>query len=428
MEEISLREVIQIIFRGKWIIAIFTTICVLVSGITSFFFFTPVYEAQTMLMISPISNTQSENKENNSFFNLVGDLSKYPQMTVETYKEQIKTPEMIDHIRNEMGWTDQTLATVSNKITVSSIKNTNLITIKIKDKNPQSAAKAANLLSGRFTLFVSETNKKQAENAAEFIKKQQEEERINQEKVLQELRNFIAQPRGPEELRLELEAKLQQLTDFKTQVVQVKIDEEATRYSLENGESILKSTPTTLKTNKSLINDELLSGVVKDKIGGTTSDIASIKLNDEQVNEIYVEVSKKVNELKIQLASLTAQRQNIESQISIRQKEIDVLQAELAEKQQKYDMLNHEVELSKQTYDAYQQKYKEAMIKSSAEVGKSSITIISKAIEPKKPIAPNKALNITIAMVLGLMLGTFTVTIMEYCKKNDIFYKNNANL
>jgi len=72
------------------------------------------------------------------------------------------------------------------------------------------------------------------------------------------------------------------------------------------------------------------------------------------------------------------------------------------------------VELVRQTHNAYQQKYKEAMIKKSADVGETSIIVLSKAIPPVKPVAPNKAMNLAIATVLGLMVGAFVAFFKEY--------------
>jgi len=420
LEEISLRELIEIIIKGKWIIAVFTAVCMIITAIASFFFIKPVYEAETMLMISPITSTSSEDKEDNRFFGLVGALSQYPQMTVDTYREQVKAPVILDYIRKEMNYEDKSLQEIADKITVNAIKNTNLITIAVKDNDPAVAAKIANLVSDRFTAFVSETNKKQAENSAEFIKSQQEKEKENLDRAMKELTDFLSKPRGPEELKLEVESKLQQLTDFKTQLVQIKIDEQATAASLEHGKKILQNTPKTLITNKTILSDDFLRDVIKEKTGLSTAEIAGIKLSEEEVSDIYIEAAKKVNELEVRLSELTAERQNMEREIASRQKEIEQLQVELAEKQQQYDILNHEVELIKQTYDAYQQKYKEAAIKQSAEVGKSSIVVVSQAIPPKKPVAPRKALNIAVAMVLGIMISVFGVFVKEYWKNNGV--------
>lgn len=421
MDEISLRELIEIILKEKWIIAVFTGICILASGVVSFFVLEPVYEAQAILMITPITNSASRNTEGNAFFELVESLSQYPQMTIETYKEQVKTPVLLDYLRSEMGMSGTPLSTIAEKINVDVIKNTNLITITVKDEDPETAARMANLLSERFTNFVSETGQKQAENSAEFIKKQQEIEKANLDKALEELKNFLSQPRGPKELELELNSKLAQLTDFKTMAVQTRIDENAVKASLEHGRKILENTPVMLITSKTLVSDEFLAGIVKEKTGLETLDIAGLKLTEEQVSDIYLEAAKKVNKLEMELSKLSAQRQNIEKEIAARQKEIESLQAELAEKQQRYEMLSHNVELIRQTYDAYQQKYKESMIKQAAEVGKSSILVVSQAIPPIRPVEPNKTRNVAFAAILGFVLSVFAVFMKAYWKKTSNF-------
>jgi succinoglycan biosynthesis transport protein ExoP len=414
MEEISLRELIEIILKGKWIIALVTAVFMLVSGVVSFFLLDPTYEAQTMLMISPVSDAASKDSDGNRFFDLVGSLSQYPQMTVDTYREQVKAPVILDYIRTEMELEGKPLSAIANKISVNALDKTNLITISVKDTDPEAAAKMANLVSGKFTEFVSETSKKQAENSAEFIKNQMEQERENLDAIMEELKVFLSQPRGPEELEREVNSKLQQLTDFKTKVTQLKIDENTIRASLEQGKKILAATPEKVITSKTIISDDFLSDIVKDGTGLSTSDIAGIKLSDEQINAIYVQAASKVNQLEIDLSEVSTRRTNIESEIAARQKEIEALQAELAEKQQKYDILKHDVELIKQTYDAYQQNYKEAMIKQSAEIGKSSVITVSKAIPPTNPVAPRKMLNVAIAAVLGMMMSVFIVFMKEY--------------
>lgn len=413
-----MRELIEVILKGKWIIALVTAVCMIATGIVSFFFIEPTYEAQTMLMISPVTHGTSKDSEGNRFFDLVGSLSQYPQMTIDTYREQVKAPVILNYIRTEMGLESASLSEIANKITVKALDKTNLITISVTDTDPETAARMANLVGEKFTEFVSDTNKRQAVTSAEFIKEQMEVEKENLNKAMEKLKDFLSQPKGPEELQRELDSKLQQLTDFKTQLTQLKIDEEAVRSSLNSGKAILDSTPKTVITSKAIVSDEFLADIVKERTSLSMADIAGLKLSSEEINEIYVAAAQKVNELDMQLAELSAQRRNMEDEIASRQGEIERLQAELAEKQQTYDILNHEVELVKQTYDAYQQNYKEAMIKQSAEIGKSSIITVSDAIPPNNPIAPRKMLNIAIAAVLGLMLSIFIVFIKEYWKNS----------
>ncbi|MCH1960641.1 YveK family protein [Romboutsia hominis] len=44
----------------------------------------------------------------------------------------------------------------------------------------------------------------------------------------------------------------------------------------------------------------------------------------------------------------------------------------------------------------------------------NSVEVIDKAIIPENPIKPNKAMNVAIAAVLGLMIGLFVVFLKEY--------------
>lgn len=417
MEELSLIEIIQMILKGKWIIAIVTFAFMITSVITSVFILDPIYQSQAMLMISPIVNVTTKESDN-TFSELVSSLSQYPQMTIDTYREQVKAPVILQYLRNELGLKDVPLSNIAGKISVNAIEKTNLITISVKDKDPEQAAKITNLVSKKFTEFVSETNKKQAESSAKFIKEQMEKEKENMEESSEKLKEFLAKPRGPAELNLELESKLEQITEFKTNITQFKIDESMTRTSLMRGQSLLKNTPKTLITSKTLISDDLLSGILKDEMKLGTKDMAQLKLNEEEINDIYISLTNKVNELEIQFSSITSKIENLEKKILERQNEIEVLQSELATKQQEYDLLQHEMDLNKQTYDAYQQKYKEAMIKQSAEIGESSIVIVSDAIPPLNPVEPRKAVIVIISSFIGFLISCVFVFLKEYWLKS----------
>jgi uncharacterized protein involved in exopolysaccharide biosynthesis len=419
MEEISIIEIFKIILKGKWIISIFTIACIIVSSIVAIFIIDPMYESQTMLMISPITNVVAKEDDNN-FTDLVSSLSQYPQMTIDTYREQVKAPVILQYLRQELGLNTVSLGVIANKITVKAINKTNLITISVKDKNPEQAAKIANLVSKKFTEFVTSTNKKQAESSAVFIKEQMEIEKKNMEEVSKKLSEYLTKPRGPKELNLELEAKLAKITEFKSNTAQVRVDEASTKASLFHGQSLLRNTPKTLVISKALVDNDLLYDIIKDKTGVSTLDAAKLKLSDEQINEVYVELAAQVNELELRVSLLTAQGQNLEKQITTLQKEIETLQSELAVKQQEYDLLEHELELNKQTYDAYQAKYKEAMIKQSAEIGESSIVIVSEAIAPRYPVEPNKVLIILMSAMVGFVFSFAFVLVKEYWKKSYI--------
>ena len=90
MEEISLRELIEILLKQKKIIAIITIVAILASGTISFFVLDPVFQAKTILMASGMNTKSANGPETKGIDDLLDNISKYPQMTIEAYKEQIK--------------------------------------------------------------------------------------------------------------------------------------------------------------------------------------------------------------------------------------------------------------------------------------------------------------------------------------------------
>jgi len=416
LEEISLRQIIEIILRGKKIVLVITAICIVVSIVVNFFIMSPIYEAQVMLRISQSSNNivQKATQDGATLAGLLGAMSQNDVISIETYREQIKAPVILQYIREEMDMQGVPLQKISDKIAVDDIKNTNLITIKVTDENPDIAAKIANMVSTRFTRFITETNQKQAESSGEVLKAQMEKEKVNLDEVSKNLEDFLSKPRGPSELQMELDSKLEQLTQFKTKLTQIKIDESSTSASLDQGKQLLASTPRTLVTNVNLLDNDLLADAIRDKTGLKTNEISDIYLTNEQINEVYVELSNSVNELNLKLSNLRAEIVNTERAIAECQKEIETIQTEHAKKQREYDILKQEQDIVKQTYEAYQQKYKESVIKKSVDTGSESIVIVSEALPPVKPFAPRKVFNTAVFMFVGILLGMFIAVAKEF--------------
>ncbi len=373
-----------------------------------------MYEAETMLMVSSVDAVQTNSTNKGSIDGLVDALSQYPRITVDTYKEQVKAYDVLSYVREEAGLQYMNLSSLANKINVQAIDKTNLIKISVKDNNPEQAARLANMVSNRFTGFVSETNSRQAEASAEFIKNELENERVNLEAAHNSLKDFLSQPRGPQELKLELDSKLSQLTGYKTKVSNLEINDSIYTDKLAKANELLSVTPEFIEVDKTLSSDQLMLGVYSDSAGVSSSSAASLILKDKLPNIVYTDLVGIINNLEL---SITQTRSEIEITldiIEIRQKEIEAIQSELAVKQQTYDELTHQYSLSKQTYDAFQQQYKEATIRHAAEIGKQSVIVISQAVAPESPVSPNKKLNLAIGLMLGLMLGAFTAFLKEY--------------
>jgi len=77
-----------------------------------------------------------------------------------------------------------------------------------------------------------------------------------------------------------------------------------------------------------------------------------------------------------------------------------------------YNILKHQVETDKQLYDGLLQRMKEAGV--SAGLQSNNIHVIDPAHVPGAPYSPNKSRNLSLALVIGLMLGTGLAFFIEH--------------
>ena len=422
MEEITLRECIQVLINQKRIIAFITIIAVLISGIFSFFVISPVYEGKVILMASGI-NKQQTAMQAEGVEGFLDTLSQYQysQVSVETYKEQINNPQILEQTIADLGLNKKNITrrNLKDMITLGTIKDTNLITITVQYSDKKLAADIANTIARKFTDFVSAKAKEQATKSSVYIKQQMDVEKENLDHALLEYKTYLSQPRGLSELQKELDSKLELITQYKTDLMDSNIEEQKIRASLAAAENQLKSMPQKITVKRSLADEPYISQAVGDDTGKSVKDSFGMVVEAEVLNDSYINVKNTVNNMNIELAKIIAQKNNLQKEISVLQKELEILQADLAERQHEDIIIQEKVKFSQETYNAFLEKYEETRIASSSAIGDSTIIMVSQAVEPLQPVAPNKKLNIAIAGVLGIMLGAFIAFFREYWRASD---------
>ena len=192
MEEISLRELIEILIKRKNIIIGLTIIAITISIVVSFFILTPSYEAITVLNVQNISyNTHSGNVSGtNIFLNnenidwhdlsqldpgitqdsraLISSLIQYPNMSEEVYKNKLLGPELLNKVKDSIPeLAELSVEKIKSKISIDT--NNGLFTIKIKDKDPRLAAEIGNKLSEVFISYVDKYNSNYVEKLNKYI-------------------------------------------------------------------------------------------------------------------------------------------------------------------------------------------------------------------------------------------------------------------
>ena len=134
-ETIDLREYFSIIKKRFWIIAIITVVAMVVSGVISFFMLSPVYEAKSTLIVNTEKNEETQM--------ITGDQFTVTQKLAVTYGEIIKSRAVLESVISNLKL-DSEYEDLVEKITVSPVKDTQIISISVQDTNPKKARDIAN--------------------------------------------------------------------------------------------------------------------------------------------------------------------------------------------------------------------------------------------------------------------------------------------
>ncbi|MDQ8738341.1 Wzz/FepE/Etk N-terminal domain-containing protein [Paenibacillus sp. LHD-38] len=142
-KELDLRQYMAIIKKRLALIILFVFICTAAAAAISIFLKNPVYEASTKIIVnqtqSQLATGQLDLNQINSNITMIG-----------TYKEIIKTPAILDKVAEQYPELGLTAIELANKIQVSSVNNTQVMTLVVQDVDYKQAAQVVNAVSRVF--------------------------------------------------------------------------------------------------------------------------------------------------------------------------------------------------------------------------------------------------------------------------------------
>ncbi|WP_346916283.1 Wzz/FepE/Etk N-terminal domain-containing protein [Clostridium sp.] len=142
MEEqvISLGEILEVLKKRWKMILIITLIATLVSGLVSFFLISPKYEASTKLFIGKEAGAEKGYDQS--------EIAMY-QKLMKTYSEAIKTRDLVGRAIKSAK-SNLTEDQVLEKLTVVTVADTQILQIKVDDKDPNMAATMVQAITNEF--------------------------------------------------------------------------------------------------------------------------------------------------------------------------------------------------------------------------------------------------------------------------------------
>ncbi len=397
--EIDLRQILKVLKKWRKLIIIMTLLSGLSAALISYFVMQPVYQAQTLLMVTQatdkLQTTPTQQTGQDGLDTVVNSVSRLPVLTMNTYLGQLKSEALMKRIITQLDLTGYTPAGLSGAISAAIVKDSNLIEVKVTNGDPELSSKIANTLSDEYLKLMTEKNQEQMSRSVDFLETQGKITDLDLQKAVDALKQFQSQPRGVAVLEAEFTKKSTDSVNFDSQLKTAQVEIQQLNYGVSSLEQELANVPKTVPVQK--YNDA----------NGTVSSF-------QETNPLYVSMAQQLAEKKASLAEKQGESQGLQVLVNSMTMDLDTLQAELANKRAQQDQLQRDVDRLKQTSDTLAKKGTETQIAKSIDLGDTSVVVISQANIPTVPVKPNKQLNIAIALLLGLMLFTLLAFILEY--------------
>ncbi|MDW7675418.1 MAG: GNVR domain-containing protein, partial [Bacillota bacterium] len=394
----------------KWLITALTIIAVITSGILSYFILPPVYETKAVLMATQAADNQRRLTDDTNLEGIVDTLSRLPEMTMNTYVGQLENETLLKTVIKKLELEEEgyTVRGLSNMISASNVKDTNLIEVKVTNTDPSLAALIGNTLSEEFLKFISQKNKERMTQSIDMLQEQigaVEKDLLEANKQLME---FNSKPRSINFVQEELKATLADLTLYQSLLLQTNIELDQLRAGMgEMEKSLANTSPVLLTETKE-----------EQGIDPVTNEQIIVTKVTEEPNLNYNNLLAQIGAQRQRLAEQQAKANSISNVVVDLETKAKELQVELTEKNSEYNKIMRDVDRLERNHNLFTERLAQTQIFQSIDIGETSILVVQPAMEPTSPIKPNKKLNLTIAFVLALMVGVFLAFVLEFFDNN----------
>ncbi|MEA3423022.1 MAG: Wzz/FepE/Etk N-terminal domain-containing protein [Bacillota bacterium] len=436
-DEISLKELIEILLKNKILIIAITLIVTLLAGIFSFLIVEPTYEADVVLMPYNVGQTSKVDLSSDNIENILNKLTVYPSLTLETYKEQIRSDAVLIKTIESLGLGEElSYEGLRSKVSINANKDSNNITLTVTDTDPEKAVLIANALKDVYIEFVAKMKQNQLDQSIVFLDSKVDIEKENLSSALRELESFLIENTSSEEIGQELFIKRNSrnklitdredlINDYEQEKIEYQLNLNLVDKKIEVTEELLNSETSTVTLNKDIYSDLALYEYFK-SLG---IDTENVNISVEEKNEVYYELKNSLNGLIVERETVKQKLLNLDDRydkqmvyydasIGDLKDSVEELNIKMSKIESEENLLMTQVEHSNSTYEALLNKRETIRITEASKISENSILVVSEAYKPIKPVSPNKMLNLAIGFVLGLMVSVFIAFFRHYWKNN----------
>lgn len=300
-------------------------------------------------------------------------------------------------------------------LTVKRVPNTRLIEVQFEAQDPQLAAQIVNAHVQNFSEANFRSRYDATTQASNWLSAELEELRIKVQKsedarIAYERENQIWTIDEKQNITTEKLADLNKsLTDAQTDLLQKQALYEIAKSGDVDQLSQVRDNAYIADLLKRLSDVEEQYADASAQFGPNYPRVQHLLIEKQNLDDAIARAKQNV------VASIAADYKTGREREDLLLAALDKQKAEandMAEKLVQYHILEHDAESNKQLYDSLQQKLKEAGI--TAGLRSSNIRIVDPALVPTRPARPQKARNILLAFLVGLVGGVGLALLREY--------------
>jgi|GEM_PF-1706217 len=449
--ESSLRDYIRIVFYWRWTIIVLFFIIV-ATAVAGSFLWPPTYEGVTTLLVEqPAENVILNRSAGVPTVPQPVSLTEEREELAKTQSEIIKSRFLLGKAVDELSLGDdlkgpfkreRAINRLQKRITVSLVRDTNLIKLVAEDRSSARSAAIANSLSKFYVEWASEARRTKAKGAYGFLGLQAEtvEKELRQlEDALQKLKEL----KGVTALTEQTKLAVEQLGVFDTEYnktvsaqkeIQARVDD--IRGSLSKQQEMI-ITSTDITTNPiinalklKLIDLEIRLTELRSKYTDDNPLVISAKEEIGQVKEkLNMEVAKifgtettSSNPVYQDLVTTLIGVEADLNAVQAKKKALQIIRDEyssrltnLSEAELEYTRLLRRIKGKEALYLTLLEKQGEAGLTEALENSLIvNVRVIDTAAAPVKPARPKKLLNTILGVIVGLISGVSAAFLREY--------------
>jgi succinoglycan biosynthesis transport protein ExoP len=421
-----------ILRKHQWLVLTFMLTVVTVVTIASFKM-KPVYEAAARVEVDREAQNMLQFPDQNSYGEYV-DMENYIETQSKILQSEtlaLQTIKALDLGRypefggtpNSLAWTHGAgasrrpaiLGAFLGRLIVKRVPNSRLVEVQFEAEDPQLAAQVVNTHLQTYIEQNFRSKYDATTQASNWLSAELEELRIKVEKsedarITYERQNQIWQIDEKQDITT---AKLADLSKAVTEAQTVMAEKEALYRMAASG-------------NVDALPAARENAVIQDLLKRKTElDVSYVEAthqygpNYPKVQRLAAQQKELDDDLekarKTVIESVQQEFGTAHQRVNLLQEALDKQKAEandLAEKLVQYHILQHDAQSNKALYDGLLQKLKEAGI--TAGLRSSNIRVVDPALAPSTPSRPQKARNIMLAILVGLVGGVGLALFREY--------------